>query len=215
MARTPVATDTFTDLTAWTQPAGAFYGSMTINSGRVTSNNGDIRGNNTPSIYRTSGTYSDDQYSSFEMVNITQVGAEYGLAATVRNSGTDASRNYFGASLDSIDAGGGTRTARLFKMVSGTWTSLHSGAVTWAAGDDLSIEVAGQSPNITLRLMRDTGSGPTLVSGFELTGQSGPNSGKPGIAGNGGSTLMADNWEGGDITSSSAITGRSLLLGIG
>jgi hypothetical protein len=196
MARTLIASDAFSGtLSNWTQ-TNSIWGSLAISSGQITSNSGSMVNDSTPSMRWTgSGTFTDDQYSSLTIKAFAFLDINYGLAVTVRNStGADGAQDYYGAAVHGD--GSGNYTTRLFKVVNATYTSLYSASMAWATNDVLSIEVEGT----TLRLCKNG----TAVGGSYTLTDSSLSTGVPGIAGQGGNTMMGDDWEGGNITAGSA-----------
>jgi hypothetical protein len=103
----------------------------------------------------------------------------------------DGNGNAFVLATDGQSGAGHTEFGR---FTNGSFTLLDGVSATFANGDRMRLTVSGSSGSITLTAYRDTGSGWTQVG--QLTGQTGPNSGAPGVGAFGLATV--DDWTGTD-----------------
>jgi hypothetical protein len=110
----------------------------------------------------------------------------------------DGSGNAFGLVTDGQSGAGHTEFAR---WNAGTYTALGGVATTFANGDKMRLTVSGSSGSITLTAYKDTGGGWVQVG--QITGQTGPNSGAPGVAAYGLATI--DDWTGTDGAASTTL----------
>lgn len=211
MARTQIQTDEFNraalGTTDWSQLNTTDAGSVVITSSTVIT--GQYSGLLAAARWIGSGTFTADQYSSIIISSGNTETNQFGVGVIVRAS-TDlnASRDYFYAWLsDNI---------RIGKVVNGTDTVLYTVAPgsTFAAGNRFELEVEGTSPSITLRLCKN---GVALGGAFTLTGQTGPDTGNPGIMAMGTSTgiITGDSWDAGNVTSGGGGTSFTLTADVG
>ena len=148
-------------------------------------------GSNENYCFWNANTFADDQYSQVQFVTLS---ASIGL--TVRGSG--ASKDYY--ALQRYNGTVDTSGVDLLKYVSGTYTSLSTAELTWAANDYGRLEVSGTS----LAYYMDASVPPTTLR--RSATDSTHTSGKPGVYGfNPGVQTAYDNWSGGDIASVSTI----------
>lgn len=196
MARSSIATDNFNRAslgTDWAQLNAVTGGSISINSS-IRAAPGADQPPSTASTARWvgAGTFSDDQYSSLVLIGVGYWTADYNCGVVVRaGSGTDGSRSYYGASVEYTDSG--SQNTRLFKVVSGTYTSIYAAGVSWTDGDRIELEAEGT----TLRVCKN---GTPLGGSFTQTDSS-LTTGLPGIVIGGVSVAYGDDWEGGNIGS--------------
>lgn len=171
----------------------------------------------------SAATLNDDQWVEAEF-QTSFLSNQYKSGVIARaGTGTNSSREFWFFCVDHNAAG--NLTTSIGKVSSGpTLNTLHSASVAWADGDIMSLEVEGQSPNITLKAYKDTGSGPVELTAFAQTGQSGQDSGQPGILAAGrrtaadtGITLWAaGNFAGGaSVAPLGGIAGEGGLAGMG
>lgn len=202
---TPVATDTFTEAD----------GGVPANFTDLDGVNGQIQiaGNKFRSPYgaysgavRTSGTYSNDQYSQCVLSGITASLSGDAIGVLVRAStDVDTARDFYFAYVTD----NGTPTVTYGKVVNGTTTnfSLDSTATTWTNGDVLRLYVIG-----TTVAVQKNGSDVLSTTDAALS------TGRPGILGHAGAseTMRGDDWEGGDATAASGTSSKfgKLLNGI-
>lgn len=143
------------------------------------------------------GTFTNDQYSSV-LINgsIPWIGAGYAVGTIVRASGDiDAARDYYAVLVD-CDSSGPNYTTRLFKVVNGTRTPLHSAAVAWATNDRIELEAEGT----TIRACKN---GTALGGSFTVIDAS-IATGLPGIAAQGDAAFYGDDWVGGNLGSATS-----------
>jgi hypothetical protein len=227
MARTAICTDTFNRAslgTEWLQLNENQWGPMSINgSARISVSAAAAQSNTHGAAIRCnfsgaldsgqtgdSANFIADQYSSLVLAGtLNNLGdAAYNVGVIVRAStDIDGARDFYGVTVGCLDAGGGTFRTILFKIVNGVYSPLGTGDVAFIVTDRLELEAEGT----TIRVMKN---GTALGGSFTVTDSS-LASGNPGVCGGSSNYIMGDDWEGGNLTSSSAITGRSLLLGIG
>lgn len=138
-------------------------------------------------VYYVAATAIGDQFSQ---AKITALGSgETGVGVCCRHIGT-STRTFIRAIADD----GGTITVRCFAAgVSGS-TATRTG--TFAANDILRLEVSGTSPNIVAKVFKNG-----VQVGADITGLTGPNTGKPGLAYSStpAGTTSLDDWSGGDL----------------
>ena len=203
MARTSIATDNFNRASLgadWTQQNTGNAGVISINSSTKAEGQYGVQPTDEIAtvVWAGSGTFTDDQYASIKVLNVTSGGGSTDrVAATARASGTGASRSYYEAVCKFNS--GGTPTIELAKWVTGTRTILHSAATALANNDTLEIEVEGT----TVRVLKN---GTALGGSFTQTDAS-ISTGKPGF----GATVATygDDWDGGNITSGGSIAAIS------
>ena len=145
------------------------------------------------------GSFTDDQYSSLVISALAFQSAPYGHGVIVRasadvDSSNTSTRDYYAVAVQN-STGGPTYPTVLYKVVNGTATTLHSASVVWAVNDRLELEVEGS----TLRVCKN---GTALGGSFTQT-DTALTTGKPGVAmaAGGSSSILGDDWEGGNITS--------------
>lgn len=152
------------------------------------------------------GTFSDDQYSKFEVNGgLAFNGIFYRLGAICRASAdTDGTRDYYGYEFqDDASGNPAARTLRLFKMVNGVKTELATpSTVSVGTGTSIKIECDGTTINGYV--------GGTLR--HSATSQTDLTTGKPGILVQGGPAQSGDIWEGGDVTAAPPSSQSSLML---
>jgi hypothetical protein len=204
MARTSIATDDF-------NRAGPGFGANwttltpgTTGPGKITAST-VIEGSDTsPSaeVWSGAGTFTDDQYSSLEILDLSFGTSSYGQGVLCRAStDTDAGRDYYYFSVRS------DLTATLGKVVNGTNTALNTASVSGIFTSTGVQRVELECEGTTIRAMRDG----TALGGAWTVTDSALTTGKPGVfPQNNGAGVTGDNWEGGNITTTG---GGNVLMG--
>ena len=146
-------------------------------------------------LWSGSGAFTDDQYASIVIGGLANQTTSYGIGVICRATGADATRSYYGAYVCSDAVSGGTQTTVLFKIISGTATSLNTGTSSWSNGDRIELEVQGSA----IRLCKN---GTYLGGAWSVTDTSIATGGTPGVIGGGAGVATGDDWQGGSITSS-------------
>jgi hypothetical protein len=197
MARTSVATDNFNRADGyglganWTGRNVSASGTLSIASNKANGSAARTYDNTSADSWSGAGSFTDDQYASVVISGLAVQTTSYGIGVIARASGTDGSRSFYGAYVASDAASGGNQTTYLFKIVSGTATSLYSTTHSWSNGDRVEIECEGT----TIRLCKN---GTPLGGSWTVTDSS-ITTGAPGIAGGGSAVAQGDDWEGGNI----------------
>lgn len=204
MARIQVVTDNFNRAALgadWAQLNPA-WGDMAISGSTVV--RGPTATDNTIAqaaryVGSSAGSITSDQYAAIQYVTYGGVAAsDYGLGVVCRAStDQDGARDFYYFIVR--DDG----TAVLGKQVNGTHTTLNNGAVSWASGDIVALEVEGT----TLRACKNT----TPLGGAWTLTDSSLSGGGVGIAGMG--AIDGDNFDAGNLGSS--FIARRTLLGVG
>lgn len=206
MARSSaVASDAFNRSTGmgsdWLQ-LNTFWGSVTIVlDTKIRGTSAQPIGNSQAARWAGSGSFTDDQWASLELVNLDWQTTDYAIGVICRaSSDQDNLRDYYGARVCS-DSAGPNYTTQLFKIVNGTATTLHSASVAWTAGDLIELEVEGSE----LRVCKN---GTPLGGSFTQTDTS-LTTGLPGVCGSGDANTVAtgDNWTAGNITGGGSAAG--------
>ncbi len=175
------ATDTFTAAngTALTTYSGSWSlsgGDFQINSNAV----GPNKNNQECGAYWNADAFDAAQYATG---TISSVGDSHDVGPAVRGA---ASGNYFGFYAAKFDA------SYLFKVVATVWTQLGSSGAEFALNDVVRLEADGTT--ITPKV-----NGVTLDPPGAQTSTSLP-TGAAGLAGyHSGTTMLLDNWEGGNL----------------
>ncbi len=201
MARTSVATDDFNRASLgsnWSQLNAALAGNVvTTGSTQVTGSFATQPTNQISAVrWVGAGSFTNDQYSVLKLTNAAaSLGSTIRAGVVVRASGSDSSRTYYEAVV--FQAG----TTELNKWVSGTRTNLHSASVTWANNDTIELEAEGT----TIRVLKN---GSALGGSFTQTDSS-ITTGAPGFATT--ASFTCDDWEGGNLSSVSDLTGSITL----
>ncbi len=142
-----------------------------------------------------------DQYAKIRISSAIDFQSEnYKLGVMVRSAGGTSTTpcDCYGLTV-AADAGGPDYTTRLFKIVSGTRTSLNAAQVAWALNDTIELEVEGT----TLRAMKN---GVALGGSFTQT-DSALASGKFGILASGTIAIIdGDDFDGGNLTAGTTIS---------
>jgi hypothetical protein len=197
MARSQVITDNFNraSLGANWQQLNPTFGDITINASTV------VWGPNSFAIdsaqaarWVGSGTVDDDQYAALKYVTVGGIGAaDYGVGVICRAStDTDGNRDFYYFIVQD------NQNAELGKVVNGTKTALHNAAVSWSSGDIVALEVEGT----TLRACKNL----TALGGSWTQTDSSLTTGGVGVLGMG--AIAGDDFDAGDITSSSGTAGK-------
>lgn len=207
MARTLIASDDFNRASLganWAQ-CNAIEGSIAINaSTQIYGPNALGDGARQSARWVGAGSFTDDQYSSLEITLLSNFTTDYGIGVIARASAdTNAARDQYVVFV-CADSGGPSYTTNFGKVVNGTYTSLHTAAVTWSVGDRVEIECEGT----TIRACKN---GTPLGGAFTVTDTS-LTTGVPGVAGSGGATTArGDNWQGGNVTVDDTLLAQSVL----
>ena len=183
--------------TNWTQMNTA-WGNMTIvSSTNVYGNGGDSVMNVPIAKWIGTGTFTDDQYAKLVVSNLQNLASEaYSAGVCVEITGTDSSESAYCVHVDGLNAS--PYHTRLWKIVSGTATSIATGTFAWVDGDTIQLNFKSSTGEVSA--LRN---GVALGSSFtHICSSSCPSTGGvPGINGGGTSTgFLGDNFEAGTIT---------------
>jgi hypothetical protein len=179
----------------WAQLQLSFGSMATFSSTHVCGTSAQADANRQVARWVGTGTFTNDQYSSIVVSNITTtLNDNYGIGVICRASAdTDANRDYYEfVMLNTESPGSGQQTFELNKWVNGTQTTLNTGLVTIANGNRIELEVQGT----TIRACING----TALGGSWTQTDSSIASGQPGICGAGGDNIRGDDWQGGSLT---------------
>jgi hypothetical protein len=194
MARTPVATSTFTGTngnvpTGFTDLNGV-DGQVQISGNKFTVPYTDVA----DLVWSGAGSFTNDQYAKCVITNLANPGSLNKLGVTARSS-TDGhgARDMYRCYVYEDN----TTTIILEKSVNDVVTQLGSATPAFANGNTVEIECSGTSIS-------------GLVNGTVVIGpvtDAALSTGKPGVTGEMGfsTNLLGDDWEGGNLGSSVAI----------
>lgn len=148
------------------------------------------------------GSFTDDQYSGLKITALGFITGDYSIGVICRASAdTDTARDFYEV-LVLEDSSGPNYTTQVNKVVNGTRTALNSASRAWAVNDRVECEAEGT----TIRGLK------TGVAFFTVT-DSAITTGKPGIAGSSDATdghATGDDWDGGNLTTSTKVTRRTI-----
>jgi hypothetical protein len=167
------------------------------------------------SRWNGAGSFSNDQYAKITVSTRVWESSGFRTGVIVRASAdTDTARDYYYLHFYHDQDVGTAVTTVLGKCVNGTETTLVSDSISWGTSDTVELEVTTVAGNAQLRCFKN---GSALTS-LNHTDSSTPlTTGKPGIYLQGNSSIAAEDWEGGDVTSGSesALTGSAGTLAQG
>jgi hypothetical protein len=202
MARTLVASDNFNRADSGSLGANwsdLFPGWATVDIGTNTAVAADV---SNPQVARWNGagTFSDDQYAKAVVSTRVWQSSSYRTGVLVRASADiDSARDYYFLVFYHDQDVGSAVTTVLGKCLNGTESTLVTDTtIAWAVSDTIELEVTTVGGNAQLRAFRNG----SVVTALNHTDSTSPfTTGKPGIYLQGNSSIAADDWEGGSVSS--------------
>jgi hypothetical protein len=143
-------------------------------------------------VWAGAGTFNADQYSETAVADAGSPVSFLRPGPAVRCT----TNNYYMAGVDAIND-----RAYLWRVNSGTATSITDVAVTWNSGDKLRLEVSGTGSATRLVVKRSNGSAWSTVISSSDPGGTYLDTGKPGIYGGAWATAQPgiSSWAGGNL----------------
>ncbi|MCW5666522.1 MAG: hypothetical protein KIT35_22040 [Piscinibacter sp.] len=210
MARVQLATENFATAGALTTPnwqqLNLFWSTVTASGGVVSATSSNTNQQAAARyIGSTAGSvaFTKAQYAAITIAGLSFLSADFSIGVILAATGdqdtsVQNTRDFYFAEVQA-NSSGPTYTTRVGKFVNGTITVLATASATWANSDVLSFERTDGDQLIIYRNGTAVGGSFASITDTDaaLTGV-----GLPGILSN-GSAPTGDNWEAGNVTSSS------------